>query len=248
MSPSKPTEPSAQGRQQPEAAVPPVLRRWGALLSVAVIAAATAGAGFFGGAGLAILVLAGSAMLLAIAAFWASLRSLAAEAPISAEQAYEMAAPSAETERKLAALRAIGDLEFERSVGKLSEADHEQWLGRVRAQAEALLVPLGKAAQPARRKAEALLAERLHALGLDGEAGSPSPRQSDPERRPERSSSERPPARKRAAAAASRSNAATEQTCSECQTPNDLDAVFCKQCGRRFEEPENGERPSEPSS
>src|SRR5687767_13420751 len=73
----------------------------------------------------AILVLAGGALIAVIATFWASVRTLFGETPLAGADAYALGAPRAEEEQKRAVLRALKDLEFERSVGKISEEDYE---------------------------------------------------------------------------------------------------------------------------
>ncbi len=56
------------------------------------------------------LVLAGGALVAVIAVFWASLRLLLGETPLSGADAYALGAPRAEEEQKQAVLRALKDL------------------------------------------------------------------------------------------------------------------------------------------
>lgn len=123
-------------------------------------------AGFVQGPASAILVLAGGALIGVIAIFWASVRTLLGETPLSGADAYALAAPRSEEEQKRAVLRALKDLEFERSVGKISEEDYVELVARYRGEAKSLLRQLDQQAQPRRERVEALVAKRLRREGL----------------------------------------------------------------------------------
>jgi hypothetical protein len=128
-------------------------------------------AGFVQGPALAILVLAGGALIAVIATFWTSVRTLFGETPLSGADAYALGAPRAEEEQKQSVLRALKDLEFERSVGKISEEDYKALVAKYRAEAKRLLRLLDTEAQPRRAHVEALVAKRLKREGLlDGDA------------------------------------------------------------------------------
>jgi hypothetical protein len=58
-------------------------------------------------------------------------------------------------------LRALKDLEYERTVGKISDEDFLELSARYRSEAKALLQTLDRELAPARARAEAELAERL---------------------------------------------------------------------------------------
>src|SRR5215218_9781181 len=92
-------------------------------------------AGYVQGPSIAILVLAGGALIAVIATFWASVRTLFGETPLSGADAYALGAPRSEEEQKQAVLRALKDLEFERSVGKISEEDYKALVAKYRAEA-----------------------------------------------------------------------------------------------------------------
>jgi hypothetical protein len=123
-------------------------------------------AGFVQGPASAILVLSGGALVGVIAIFWASVRTLLGETPLSGADAYALAAPRSEEEQKRAVLRALKDLEFERSVGKISEEDYVELVARYRGEAKRLLRRLDEEAQPRRDRVEALVARRLRREGL----------------------------------------------------------------------------------
>jgi hypothetical protein len=107
------------------------------------------------------LALAAFAVLGAIWVFWKSLQSLTGEAPLTLEEALGLAAPNAEEERKLSVLRALKDLEYERSVGKIDEHDFQELSQKYRAEAKHLLQLVDETMAQARQKALAELEERL---------------------------------------------------------------------------------------
>jgi hypothetical protein len=110
--------------------------------------------------GTAVLVLAFGTLLGAIAIFWASLRTLSGDIPLSLDDALALAAPVVAEEQKRAVLAAIRDLEYERSVGKISEADYGELLLRYRAEAKRLLQSLDEDLAPLRARAEAYVTEQ----------------------------------------------------------------------------------------
>jgi hypothetical protein len=177
--------------------------KWG--LPLGSIASALV-VGFTYGLGTGILVLAGGVLLGIIAILWASVRTLSGDAPITLEEAIALGAPKATEEQKRAVLQAIKDLEYERSVGKVSAADYEELLARYRAEAKRLLRAVDDDLAPLRAKADAYLKERL------GRA------------------SERP-----AGSVPAEFAAKSKHACPQCQADNDADALFCKKCGGKLE-------------
>ncbi|WP_437755008.1 hypothetical protein [Sorangium sp. So ce1389] len=230
--------------------------RFGVPLATLVGAGA---AGLVAGPPAAILVLAGGALVAVIAIFWASLRVLLGETPLSGADAYALGAPRTEEEQKQSVLRALKDLEFERSVGKISDEDYAELVAKYRAEAKRLLRLLDADAQPRREQVAALVARHLRRAGLqdDGGAhGAPEQGEEDAASEPEDAAAEaRPAKRKRArarrleeqerdaapadgerddaAAAAEDREQARTSTCAVCGTLNDEDAVFCKKCGTK---------------
>ena len=130
-----------------------------ALPVVAIVAAVVTGVAF--GVELSLLVIAGGVLAGVIALLWASVQSLTGESPLTLEEALTLGAPSAEEEQKRAVLRALKDLEFERSVGKISEEDYADLSARYRAEAKRLMQLLDEGAQADRERAEKALQERL---------------------------------------------------------------------------------------
>lgn len=186
------------------------------------------------GVHIAILVLAGGALVLVIATFWASIRTLLGEASLSGADAYALGAPRLEEEQKRAILRTLKDLEFEHGVGKISEEDYQELVTKYRAEAKRLLRLLDEEANPRRRRVEALLLERLRSEGLIDktdhvpEAEHPAQATAPTERALSKKAKK---LKKRAKHAAPAPRA--QHDCSKCGTPNDADAVFCKKCGAR---------------
>jgi hypothetical protein len=130
-----------------------------ALPIVTVVGAVVAGVVI--GIEIALLVVAAGALLGVVALLWASVQSLTGESPITLEEAISLGAPSAEEEQKRAVLRALKDLEFERSVGKISEEDYAELSARFREEAKRLIESLDQSSEPARERVEKLVAERI---------------------------------------------------------------------------------------
>lgn len=128
-------------------------------LALVVLSAALVGSKL--GLGAALLLLAGASLVLAIALLWSSVQSLTGDAPMTLEEALRLGAPSAEDERKQAVLRALKDLQYERSVGKLSEDDYALLSARYSQEAKELLRSLDESRSAERARIEAELAQRL---------------------------------------------------------------------------------------
>ena len=102
---------------------------------------------------------------------------------------------------KTLVLRAIKELEFDRAMSKVSDADFQEMSGRLRARAIVLMRQLDVAPPGYRAEIERELAQRLGGAG-----GVPAP--------PDRGDA-----------------AAPETACPDCAAVNDDDARFCKRCG-----------------
>jgi hypothetical protein len=147
----------------------------------------------------------------------------------------------------------LKDLEYERSVGKISEEDFAELSVRYRAEAKELLRALEEELAPRRHEAEARLALRLK-KDASGSAG-----KKKKSLRSKNAAKTRPEGRRTGAAvtaeewtdgtataeAVAAETADTDAdasrealpadaprpTCPACDTPNDADARFCKRCG-----------------
>jgi hypothetical protein len=107
-------------------------------------------------------------------------------------------------------LRSIKEVEFDRAMGKISDADFHEMAGRLRARAAGLLRALD-----ADRTGYRTLIERELATRVGRAPSSHAP----------------------AAAVAEMADASAPAagTCAACGTANDPDARFCKSCGTRME-------------
>ena len=186
--------------------------RWAAPL-VTLIAAITAGTLF--GVQLVVLTLAGAALLLVIGLLWSSVQALAGEYDLTFEEAFSLGARTAEEEQKRAVLRALKDLEYERSVGKISEEDYHEYSARYRAEAKRLIQTLDENLAESRKRVELELEKRL-ASGEVPEPEKPAPDASDASDEDGEIEPEVP----------------LFVTCAACQTKNEPDARFCKACGK----------------
>jgi hypothetical protein len=203
---------------------------------IAVLAAFVVGVTL--GLGPALLVLAGAMLLGVVLLFWSSLGRLTGESPLSLEEAIGLGAPSPEEERKRSVLRALKDLEFERSVGKINEQDYAELSARYRADAKALLQAIEEENAPRRAEAEARLAARLSGETREALRGRKKKRTKTAPATPSALSarasqpdvdSEMPAAVVETGPSARVS--ADALGCPQCSTKNDVDARFCKRCG-----------------
>jgi ribosomal protein L40E len=186
------------------------------------------------GVGPALLVLAGGAILGTISLLWASIRTLSGDAPLA--ESFSTLAGNAATssggagERKRAALRALKDLDFEHSVGKIDDEDYSELVARYRGEAKALMREMDVEIEPLRERAEELAREYLAKRGLDRASEETTEEAVDPV--------DEEPVRARPADAADapyapsgKARATPRLGCSKCETANETDADFCKKCG-----------------
>jgi hypothetical protein len=129
-----------------------------ALFGLALVAGLV---GFLFGIEILFLGLAGLTLLLVIVLLWQSLQSLSLGSELSLEEALSLAAPAIEQERKQAVLRALKDLDYERSVGKLSDEDYAELAQRYRAEAKELMRALDERGKLDRERILRRLDERV---------------------------------------------------------------------------------------
>lgn len=113
-----------------------------------------------------LLVLAAGAVALVITLLWSSVQSLTGGTPLGFEEALGMGAPSKVEEEKRSVLRALKDLEYERSVGKISPQDYAQLLAQYRAEAKRLMQRVDESLGTAREEVEKSLEQRLARAGI----------------------------------------------------------------------------------
>jgi hypothetical protein len=151
---------------QPEPRMPqPLTRALPLVVGLAVLAGLVLAGRAFGAPGV-VLGLVGLSLVGVIAALWASLRTLIGETPLSGADAYALGARIGEEEQKRAILRALKDLEFERSVGKISEDDYQQLLASYRSEAKRLLRAIDDGASGSRARAAKLAEHYLAERGV----------------------------------------------------------------------------------
>ena len=198
--------------------------RWAAPL-VTLLAATIAGTLY--GVQLVVLILAAAALLLVIWLLWSSVQALTGESELTFEEAFSLGARSAEEEQKRAVLRALKDLEYERSVGKISDDDYREYASRYRLEAKRLIQGLEENLAEGRKQVEAELARRLSKkAGSTQQSAAPEP--------PPSKESISDPADSTPASAAPEAPRSTRD-CPFCQIKNELDARFCKACGKSME-------------
>ena len=192
------------------------------------------------GAPMAILVLAAGMLLGVIGLFWASLRILSGDAPLSPElEALDATAHAVDalSSRKKMLVRALKDLDNERALGKLDEEDFEQLSQTYRAELKEVLTRIDATLEPHRPRAEDAARSHLVKAGFadDGYLGAQPPRDvpapaaaesvdevgDDGDDGDDDDDDEPVEITKRE----------TRLTCASCNTSNDLDATFCKKCG-----------------
>jgi hypothetical protein len=165
--------------------------------------------GVFAGVGSALLVVAAAALLGTIALLWASVRTLSGDAPLALDLeavTVRKLGVDALSEQKRRVLRALKDLESERAIGKIEEADYDVLVARYRDEAKTVMREMDLQVEPLRDEAEKLARSFLKKRGLEPEGTAPA-------------TAERP--------AASDGRVA----CRKCKTSNEPDAAFCKKCG-----------------
>src|SRR6478609_5909119 len=199
--------------------------RWAAPL-ITLFSAIIGGALY--GVQLVVLILAAAALLLVIWLLWSSVQALTGESELTFEEAFSLGARSAEEEQKRAVLRALKDLEYERSVGKISDDDYNEYAGRYRAEAKRLIQGLEENLADGRRQVEAELARRLSRKSVKTKANESVAAQANGDSRVEETLDESTAE----AASEAPGSALAGRECPACQVKNELDARFCKACGK----------------
>ena len=202
--------------------LPPIsVVRWAAP-AITLLAATLAGILY--GVQLVVLVLAACALLLVIWLLWSSVQALAGESELTFEEAFGLGARSAEYEQKRAVLRALKDLEYERSVGKISEDDYHEYAARYRAEAKRLIQGLEENLTEGRKQVEAELERRLAKKATKAPENTATEAEETDE--PELDSGPT------SAPSEPKPSAPASRDCPACQVKNEPDARFCKACGK----------------
>jgi hypothetical protein len=187
-----------------------LLERFGKYAAILVMAGATA-AGILISPGTGVLVVVGALLVAVLAVGYLAIDALLSSddtMPSAEMQEGEVATLRGE---KASILQVLHDLEIERDMGKVSAADFEVLNRQFRGRAIELMKRIDRDLASYRKKAEALVAERVTRSTI------------------EPSAAEAPPIAATGAAEA----AGARQGCPGCGTSVDSETVFCKKCGRR---------------
>ena len=166
-----------------------------------------------------------AALVITARLLWQSFWSLAVEVEPEADEALRVSTSlrgDLEREKK-ALLRSIKDVEFDRDMGKMSDAEAQPIIRVYRARAAEIIRTLD--AGPV-EDADASTKELIE-RELEARLGEPPAPIELPETRP--------PARAKAKKTKPKP-AANAGVCTSCKTRNDPDATFCKKCGKRVQE------------
>lgn len=189
--------------------------------------------GIYRGAAAVVLWLAFALLASALLLFWESLRTLVdPSVPVEDDEDEDARLASLEA-RKNTALRALKDIAFERSIGRLGEDDYKALEVRYRAEARDAMADVDEGMGPWRAKADALLdAAERRATGAEAPPEtSEAPAAQGDATTDEKAADEKPAAEK--AADEKPAEAPKGLSCAACGAGNDDDAVFCKKCGAR---------------
>jgi len=210
------------------------------LTAAAAVLAVAVPLGVLRGAPAVVLWIAFALLAAAVLLFWEALRAaLDPAAPGDDADLDEEGVPSDLEARKRAALKALRDIEFERSIGRLSEDDHKELEAKYRGEARAAMRAIDEGLGPWLARAEGMLdaaakgdapaaetvAEKIVAektVSLEKKPAAEAP------------ATEKPAVEEPAAKAG--------VGCPKCEVANDGDAVFCKKCGTRLA-PESDDAP-----
>jgi hypothetical protein len=211
------------------------------------------------GAPAVVLWLAFAALAGAVLLFWESLRA-ALDPSAPGDEPPPEGAGEAESDleaRKRAALQGLKDLDFEHSIGRISDEDYAALEAQYRAEARAAMAEMDKSLGGYLAVAEDLVQRAgtdLESLGEEaGEASEGAPRKNRKRAKGAKSGAAEPAregaqeAREgeaTAAGEASEGEGATQsaagegaeearRVCGVCATSNEADAMFCKKCGAR---------------
>ena len=210
----KPRRPAAASPPPPAAAPPDAdggIRPWHLLLATTTVAVA---AGVFATHGTSTVNTVAVSVAIATAA-WAAAMAARTVAPLVHPDLTEQTemlggrTRAALEREKFLVLRSIKEVEFDRAMGKISDADFHEMAGRLRARAAGLLRQLDADSSGYRALIERELSTRVG-------------------RRAE-------PAQAASAGSAEQAPVPEAGACPACGTANDVDAKFCKSCGARIE-------------
>ena len=210
------------------------LPRWaiGAAVGAVVVGAVVLARVY--GIGESILLLAAGALVLVVTFVFRALQSIAEP---SDEDILAELAPTFADERKRSALRALREIEYERTLGKLNENDFTDLSAHYRQEAKRAMRAVDEERRELRARAERLATAALQARaiadrakaddsddGADAHDEDPAPAQAA-----DADADSPPPAAEPPVTTTER------RACPKCAIANDPDARFCKACGTTLE-------------
>ena len=191
------------------------------LAAAGAVVAVAVPLGVVRGAPTVVLWVAFALLAAAVLLFWEALRTtLNPAAPGDDADLDEEGVPTDLEALKKAALKGLKDIDFERSIGRLSEEDHKELEQKYRAEARAAMRAMDEGLGQWLPRAEALLDEAAGATPAPAETVS-APTVSLEKKAQDEAPKETAPEAMKAA-------------CPKCEAANDTDAVFCKKCGTRL--------------
>lgn len=185
-----------------ERILPKDMPGWAGGLLGGAIAVALVGIAWRFGIGVSIIILASFALLTVIGMSFRAVQGLT-EPDLDADVDD---APTPAEMQKRSALRALKDLEYERSIGNILEEDYRELEGRYREEAKRAMRAVDAERAELRARAEELAQEAIAAATEEKPKAQPKKRK------------------------------ATKVECPKCSTENDPDAKFCKECAVKLRE------------
>ncbi len=215
------------------ASLPFLGRGWAPFAFVALFVVATAALGLRFGIGASILVLAAAALMMVITMAFRAVQSIA-EPDEDAGLLDEVPTPA--LMQKQVAFKALKDLEFERSVGNIGDADYAEIHARYREEAKRAMRAVDEERRELRARAEQLAADATADRGAEEAEEPAADDEKDDEKDDENAEEPAPLFDPRVEKKAE--NEPGKVACAECGTKNDPDAKFCKSCGGKMGEKE----------
>lgn len=180
--------------------------KWTGLAIVGLVLVAAFAITMRYGLGAALILMAGGALILFI---WLAFRAVQSiSEPDDDALLIDAAKTPAET-RKASALRALKDIEFERSIGNLTADDYKELEEKYREEAKLAMRDVDTERLELRQRAEVIAKRAVDRAFAPDE-----------------------PEEEEAAAVATVERPAN--ACPKCETVNDPDAAFCKRCGEKM--------------
>lgn len=206
------------------------LARYVPHLAAAVVLVVAVPLGIVRGVPAVVLWVAFALLAGAVVLFWDALRTaLDPTAPGDELDEDDEGVPADLDARKRAALQALKDIEFERSIGRLSEDDFKGLEQKYRDEARAAMKAIDAGLGPWLSKADAMLAKAERSAKKSDATDA-----TKTDDAVETKVDEKTDAKVDEKIEMKTETKTETRACAACETANDLDAVFCKKCGHRL--------------